>query len=61
MDKKLDLVVAMPPLEAKQVLMSLDVTYGVGYNSCRKISGMKLDFIDVRRLISMPGPGERCT
>ena len=48
-DKREDLFAATPPLEALKSLFSMAVTEGVGYNKGKKINGMKLDFIDVRR------------
>ena len=49
MDKRDDLFAATPPLEAMKLLLSLAVTEGVGYQKGHKKSGMKLDFIDIRR------------
>ena len=48
MDKRADLFVAAPPLEAKKILFSMAVTEGIGYKG-RVLKGMKLDFIDIRR------------
>ena len=47
--KREDLFAATPPLEAKKMLMSLDVTEGIGYRRGSKEKGHKIDFIDVRR------------
>ena len=47
-DKRGDLFAATPPLEAKKMLFSLAVTKGYGYID-NKRTGMKIDFIDVRR------------
>ena len=44
-----DLFAATPPLEAKKLLMSLAMTENVGFHRGQESSGMKLDFIDVRR------------
>ena len=49
MDKREDLFAATPPLEAKKLLFSMAVTEGIGYKKGHKATGMKLDFIDVRR------------
>ena len=46
MNKRDDLSAAIPPLEAKQMSLSLAVTEGIGCKSERN-KGMKLDFIDV--------------
>ena len=48
-DKREGLFAATPPLEAKKLLFSLAVTEGIGYKKGHKATGMKLDFIDVRR------------
>ncbi len=47
-DKRADLFAAAPPLEAKKALFSFAVTEGIGWKGGRR-SGMKIDFIDVRR------------
>ena len=47
--KREDLCAATPPLEAKKLLFSMAVTESIGFNPGCKHSGMKLDFIDVRR------------
>ena len=47
--KREDLIAAMPPLEAKKLLLSLAVTEGIGYQTGNKNKGYKVDFIDVRR------------
>ena len=49
MDKREDLFAATPPLEAKNTLMSMAVTEGVGYRGNDRKGGNKLEFIDVRR------------
>ena len=49
MSKTDDLFAATPPLEAKQIVMSLAMTEGIGYDRGQQIMGMKLEFIDVRR------------
>jgi len=48
-DKREDLFAATPPLEAKNMLMSMAVTEGIGYRGNDKKGGNKLEFIDVRR------------
>ena len=47
--QRVDLFAATPPLEAKKMLMSLVVTWGIGYQRGSKEKGQELDFIDVRR------------
>ena len=47
--KREDLFAATPPLEANKLLFSCAVTEGIGFEKGCKQSGMKLDFIDVRR------------
>ena len=47
-DKRADLFAATPPLEAKKALFSFALTEGIGWKGDRR-SGMKVDFIDVRR------------
>jgi hypothetical protein len=47
-DTRNDLFAATPPLEAKKALFSFAVTEGIGWKGDRS-SGMKIDFIDVRR------------
>ena len=48
-DNNQDLFAATPPLEAKKLLMSLAMTEGVGFERGKEKSGMRIDFIDVRR------------
>ena len=48
-DKREDLFAATPPLEAKKWLFSFAVTEGIGYVRGRRLEGMKIDFIAVRR------------
>jgi hypothetical protein len=48
-NKREDLFAATPPLEAKKSLFCFAVTEGIGYRRGARASGMKLDFIDVRR------------
>ena len=47
-DKREDLFAPTPPLESIKMLLSLAVTEGAGYLKHQKLSGMKLDFIDVK-------------
>ena len=47
--KRDDLFAATPPLEAKNMLLSLAVTENIGYNRGKESSGMQLEFIDIRR------------
>ena len=44
----IDMFAATPPWEANKLLLSMAVTRGIGYKQSRR-SGLKLDFIDVRR------------
>ena len=44
-----DLFAATPPLEAKKMLFSLAATKGIGYFGSDTASGMKIEFIDIRR------------
>ena len=44
-----DLFAATPPLEAKKLLFSLATTEGIGYFGSDITSGMKIEFIDIRR------------
>ena len=44
-----DLFAATPPLEAKKMLFSLATTEGIGYFGSDTMSGMKIEFIDIRR------------
>jgi hypothetical protein len=44
-----DLFAATPPLEAKKMLFSLATTEGIGYFGSDTASGMKIEFIDIRR------------
>ena len=46
--KRDDIFAATPPMEAIKMLLSLNVTEGIGYSGNREL-GMKIDFIDVRR------------
>ena len=46
--KRDDLFAATPPLEAIKMLLSSAVTEGIGFTQ-RSSTGMKLDFIDIRR------------
>jgi len=48
-DKREDLFAATPPLEAKNKLMSMAVTEGIGYRNYDRRGGNQLQFIDVRR------------
>ena len=48
-NRREDLFAATPPLEAKKMLMSMSDTEGIGFRAGRKMEGMKLDFVDVRR------------
>ena len=48
-DSRLDMFAATPPLEAKKLLLSMACTEGIGFKAGQSESGMKLDFIDVRR------------
>ena len=47
--KRLDLFAATPPLECLKMLLSFAVTEKIGYQPGHKESGMKLDFIDVKK------------
>ena len=48
-DKRDDLFAATPPLEALKLLISMAMTEGIGYEKGREETGMKLEFIDIRR------------
>ena len=48
-DKQDGLFAATPPLEAKKALFSLAVTEGIGFERGMRKSGMKIEFIDIRR------------
>ena len=49
MDSSQDLFASPPPLGAKKLLMSLAMTEGVRYERGKEQSGMRIDFVDVRR------------
>ena len=48
-ERRDDLFAATPPLEAMNLLLSLAVTEGIGFQLGNKKGGKKLDFIDIRR------------
>ena len=48
-DKREEFFAATPPLEAIELLFSLAVTEGIGYQKGNKKKGKNLDFIDIRR------------
>ena len=51
LDKRLDFLAAIPPLEAKNQLFSAATTEGVGLRGGNWQSGMKIDVIDIRRAV----------
>jgi len=48
-DSRIDLFAATPPLEPKNILFSLAVTEGCGYDRGSRDDGVKLEFIDIRK------------
>ena len=48
-NKREDLFAATPPLETKKLLFAMAVTEGIGFQRGLRRSGMKVEFIDVRR------------
>ena len=52
MDKRLGLIAATLPLEAKKALFSAAVTEGLGHKQRDWYSGMKLDFIGISHAFS---------
>ena len=56
-----DLFAATPSLEAMNILFSMAVTEGIGFDRGDREGGMKLAFIDIRRASSMQMPGEQCS